>query len=301
MDALRSALDPALSPPAVDDLAAWWAATAATRDAWTAPVDRALIGGACADRLGFAFAAAYAEALRALVPDLPAGSIGALCATEDTGNHPRAIRTRLEPAGERYQLTGRKKWASLAPAASSLLIVATTGDGPDGKPQLRVARIATTAPGVRLLPSTASFVPEIPHAEVELTAAAVTDVLPGDGYDAYLKPFRTIEDLHLHVALAGYLLSVIRRKRFPAALSQRVLAHTVTARALAAAPPLAATTHLALAGLLDLAAETIAALEALWATSPDDEFARWQRDRRLLQVASTARTARTARAWSELG
>src|SRR6185295_153430 len=101
---LRFALDPAVMPPAVDELRAWWDATAALRATWTEPVDRAFAGGACADRLGFAFAGGYAEALRALVPELPPGSITALCATEEGGAHPRAIRTRLVPAGPgRYE------------------------------------------------------------------------------------------------------------------------------------------------------------------------------------------------------
>src|SRR5262245_27952435 len=128
MDALlRFILDPALAPPAADDLIAWWDATARHRAAWTDPFDRALAGGACADRLGFAFAAGYAEALRVLVPDLPPGSITALCATEEGGAHPRAIRTRLvEVAPGRHELSGRKRWATIASAASSLLVVAST-------------------------------------------------------------------------------------------------------------------------------------------------------------------------------
>ncbi|HLL22741.1 MAG TPA: hypothetical protein VK427_11445, partial [Kofleriaceae bacterium] len=60
------------SPPLPADLAptlrAWWSATANTRQVFELPIDRALVAGAHADRLGFAFAVGYAEALRALVP-----------------------------------------------------------------------------------------------------------------------------------------------------------------------------------------------------------------------------------------
>ena len=40
------------------------------------------------------------------------------------------------------------------------------------------------------------FAPEIPHARITLANVTVRDedVLPGDGYARYLKPFRTIED-----------------------------------------------------------------------------------------------------------
>ena len=303
MDALlRFALDPARILPRVDDLQRWWDATATARAAWTAPFDRAFAGGACADRLGFAFAGGYAEALRALVPDLPAGALASLCATEDGGGHPRAIRTRLVATGAgRYTLSGRKKWATVASAAASLLVVASTGEDA-GINRLRVVRVPASAPGLRLSPSAAPFVPEIPHAEVELDSVSVSDadLLPGDGYDEYLKPFRTIEDIHVHGALAGYLLGVARRHRLSCELHERLLALAVALRGLAHAGPKAATTHAALAGTLELARAAVGELEPAWAALGGDEWARWQRDRPLLQVAGKARAARRDRAWSIL-
>ncbi|HWO20093.1 MAG TPA: acyl-CoA dehydrogenase family protein [Kofleriaceae bacterium] len=306
MDALlRFALDPQVPPAdgaAAGDLRAWWDAAARRAAAFTAPFELALARGACADRLGFAFAGGYAEALRVLVPDLPPGSVTALCATEEGGAHPRAIRARLASAGPgRFELSGRKKWATVATAASSLLVVASVGEE-GGKNQLRVARVAADAPGVRLHPSAAPFVPEIPHAEVELDRVAVADadLLPGDGYDAYLKPFRTIEDLHVHAALAGYLIGVVRRHRFPHELAERLLALAAALGALARADARAAATHAALAGVLALVPALVADIEAPWAAAGGDEWARWQRDRPLLRVASSARAARRERAWAIL-
>ena len=325
-------------------------ATATARDAHATTINRALVGGAHADRLGFAFASGYAEALRALVPDpmgVPAGSssehrtdgartVMALCATEDGGNHPRAIKTTLtrrDTAGEpAFELTGKKKWATGASAAASLLVVASVGApagasasasrhdasaGPAGRNdasarrdeataarnQLRVVRISTSAPGVRITPTGAPFVPEIPHAEVELdhVPVAAADILPGDGYDDYLKPFRTVEDVHVHAALAGYLVGVARRHEWPD-LVERLLAVALAARAVALANPKLATTHVALAGVLALASREIEEVEARWRAQVDDpEHVRWQRNRPLLQVAMAARAARRERAWERLG
>lgn len=299
---LRFVLDPARPPPAVDELRAWWDLVAPLRDRWTAPFDRALAGGACADRVGFAFAGGYAEALRVLVPGLPAGAITALCATEEAGNHPRAIKTRLAPAQPgRFELSGRKKWATVASAASSLLVIASTGEQ-GGRNQLRAVRVRVDAPGVRLHPSTSAFVPEIPHAEVELDRAVVTeaDLLPGDGYEDYLKPFRTIEDVHVHGALLGYLIGVVRRAGFSRDLLERLVVLAIATRALADGDPRAATTHVALAGVIDLTHRLIAEIETHWAAAGGGEWSRWQRDRPLLRVAGTARAARRDRAWSLL-
>lgn len=296
---LHRLLDPAREPPSVASLRAWWEATADERARGSTPIERALVGGACADRLGFAFASGYAEALRALVPG--AAKISALCATEEGGNHPRAIRTVLAPAGPgRFAMTGAKKWATVASEASVLLVVATLGTGEDGKNRLRVVRVPVTAPGVTVRATTAAFVPEIPHAEVTLDGVLVAeaDVLPGDGYEDYLKPFRTVEDLHVYGALLGYLIGVARRRAMPHDVIEPLVALAAATRSLAAADAKDAATHAALAGLLSLVNVAVARVEVQWGA--DDERTRWDRDRPLLRIASAAREARRDRAWSSL-
>lgn len=295
---LRALVEPRVV--AVDTLAAWWAATEAERQGFALPIERAIVGGARADRVGFAFATGYAEALRALVPG--ATGITALCATEDGGNHPRAITTTLVADGDGYVVTGRKRWATIASEASALLVVASVGRDAAGRNQLRVVRVPASAAGVRIHASAAPFVPEIPHAAIELDHVRVPAdaVLPGDGYEAYLKPFRTVEDLHVHGAVVGYLVGVALRHGFARELVERLLALATATRALAGADVRAAPTHVALAGVLALMQREVAEIEAAWAAAPDDEAARWLRDRPLLRVAEAARAARRARAWTLL-
>jgi acyl-CoA dehydrogenase len=282
-------------PPAVDSLCAWWSATASARTAVATTVDRALVGGALADRLGYAFAGGYGEALRALVPNLD--GVAALCITEAGGNHPKAIETKLVAVDGGYEVSGHKKWATVGSLADSLLVCTTTGNH-----RLRMVRVRAGAPGVTITPSSAPFVPEIPHAEITLERVAVSegDLLPGDGYDDYVKPFRTIEDLHVHAALLGYLIGVARRRAFPHDAVERLVALAMTTRAPALADSKSPTMHVALAGMFALVAREVAAIEQLWSQSPDDEWQRWQRDRVLLQVASKAREARRDKAWSLL-
>jgi len=93
------------------------------------------------------------------------------------GAHPRAIHTRLAAAAPgRHALTGRKVWATAATAAASLLVVASVGEV-DGKNRLRVARVPANAPGLRMHAASWPFIPEIPHAQVELDGVLVHDTL----------------------------------------------------------------------------------------------------------------------------
>jgi acyl-CoA dehydrogenase len=264
----------------------------ASRDALREPtgttVERAIIAGARADRVGYAFANGYSMAIEALVGD----GNGALCATEEGGNHPRAIQTRLHDG----RVTGSKRWATLADGVINLLVVATEGTDAAGRPRLRLVRVRSDAPGVTLVPSTTTFVPEIAHARVTLDAAP-GEVLPGDGYTDYLKPFRTIEDIHVHGALVGYLIGVAREHSLAPALVERLAVVAAALVTLGAADAKSPATHVALGGALATSAAIMAELEAAWAVTPDDEWTRWQRDRAILQVAGKARGERLARAW----
>jgi hypothetical protein len=106
--------------------------------------------------------------------------------------------------------------------------------------------------------------------------------------------------VHVHAALAGYLLGVARRHEWHD-LVERLLAVALAVRAAALSDPKLATTHIALAGVLALAMREVEEVEARWRAQVDDpEHVRWQRDRPLLQVAMAARAARRERAWERL-
>jgi len=284
---------------ALDRLEAWWNATRDVREQQPTTADRALIGGVLADRLGFAFASGYQEALRALVKH---DGIATLCVTEARGNSPKDIDTTLAPSGAGFIVTGNKKWATAAPLASSLLVCAKTGVDAQGRNMLRMVRVPTSAPGVTLTPNAAPFVPEIPHAEVTLDNVAVPAdaVLPGDGYTDYVKPFRTIEDAHVQAALVGYLIGVARRNQFARELIEQLVASALVVRAIALADATSAAVHVALAGAFNQVTQLVAEIERAWGAAGGDEWTRWQRDRPLLRVASAARAARRESAWAAI-
>ncbi|HEV8320309.1 MAG TPA: acyl-CoA dehydrogenase family protein [Myxococcota bacterium] len=309
----------------VANAAAWWGVLRGLLAGVAAPLDRAIVGGFHADRLGYAFLGGYHAALRVLVPSLPDGALVAMAASEQGGVHPRAIETSLVADGEAgWRMSGRKTFATLAPDAEHFLVIAGAApvapqseaaphgsasaqerDGV-GRHRLRALVVEAHRPGIHVTPLPPTpFAPEIRHASIELdnVRVAAADLLPGDGYDRYLKPFRTIEDLHVLGASVGYLLGAARRYDWPRETAEEGCALAAAVRGLAPAleEPLAPALHVALAGVLGTVRPWADRCAPLWAGADPGARARWERDRPLLEVAERARNARRAAAWGALG
>jgi acyl-CoA dehydrogenase len=304
--ALDACLRAPTQVPVRASVAEWWprwrhgAALAAT------PAEQALLGGFDADRVGWAFASGYQAALRALLPELPADAVAAFCVTEETGNRPRDIHTRIAAQADgSVSISGAKRWTTLGPDSSLLLIVGALPPGADpARPQLKVARVPVGTAGLQLLPMPETrFVPEVPHARVQLDAVKVdaAALLPGDGYERYVKPFRTLEDAHVTLAVLAYLLREARQRGWPAGIAERLCATMVVLCDVAGAAADAPITHVVLAGALAQAHALYGEAGTLWAAAGDDPVAqRWARDAALFGVAGSARSQRAARAWERL-
>jgi len=310
VSAPRSPLDQLLAAPLeaapCEDVASWWARHRLVAAEWDDPIALAIAGGAAADRIGWAFASGYQAALRALVPGLPADAVAAFCVTEAGGNRPKDIHTTLERDGDAgWRLSGSKRWTTLGPDGALFLVAARDAGVSGERPAIKLARVASNTPGLRVEPMPPTrFVPEVPHAELRFEGVALEAgaLLPGDGYERYVKPFRTIEDAHVCAAQLAYTLREARRFAWPQEWIERALALLEALRAIAHEDPASAATHLALAGALATLDVLLRQADTLWARAPDaDARARWLRDRPLGGVAAQARALRTARAWQRLG
>jgi acyl-CoA dehydrogenase len=296
------------TPHPIDDLAAWWSRhIEVTRDA-TTPVLRAMLAGFSVDRPAYAFASGYQEALRCLLgvagPELGAGRL-ALCATEPGGAQPRAIQTRLERDGDGLVLTGLKTYATLATHADAYLVLASEGADAQGKNRLAAVRVPAGRAGVRLEEIAAkelAIVPEIPHARLHFDRVRIWpgERLPGDGYERYLKPFRTVEDCHVYASLLAWILQVGRTAAWPEIVLEGLVLGLTSMSAIATADPLRPATHVALAGLLAHTERLLVENESCWDSVEPETRARWRRDRALLQVAGKARAQRREVAWQRL-
>lgn len=307
-DVLRHLLTMPPAPRPMDSIDIWWARHREVTGGHGTPVHRAMIAGFASDRPAYAFASGYQEALRCVLGDIApdAGTTRlALCATEADGNHPRAIRTRLEPDGDGYRLSGQKTYTTLGSHAQGCLVLASVGGDDQGRNRLAAVRIPAGRHGVRIDEIAAeglSIVPEIPHARLHFDRVRVEpgERLPGDGYERYLKPFRTVEDCHVYAALLAWILQVGRRAGWSERLIEAFASALVAAAGIATADPASPATHVALAGLLAHTDTLLAETHEHWAMVDEDTRARWHRDRALLRIAGKARARRREVAWARL-
>ncbi|VXC46861.1 conserved hypothetical protein [Pseudomonas sp. 9AZ] len=274
-----------------------WYASLLERIGHPAPLQLALLGGRLAATPGLAFLAGYQGALRALWPAAP-WTLGALCVTENRSTRPADMTTRIDA----LSLDGRKDFVTAAEAADWLLVAAREEAG-DAPVQLALALgvVRNGAPGVQIetLPAL-PLMPDVSHGRLHLQGAQC-ERLPGDGWDDYVKPFRTLEDTHVLAALTAWLFGVGQESAWSQALQLRLLGLLAGCAEVARQCPSAAGSHVMLAGLFaqfdslrpDLG-NAFAAGDAHWAQL-------WQRDKGLLAIAGSARSKRLQKAQAVLG
>ncbi|AIG05215.1 acyl-CoA dehydrogenase [Pseudomonas fluorescens] len=241
---------------------------------------------------GLAFLVGYQAALRALWPSAP-HSLGALCATEQRSLRPLDMQTRLDD----LRLSGRKDFVTAGDAADWLLIAARC-EAADEKPRLSLAVVLAGEPGVRVEPLPAiPLMPDISHGRVYLDHAAC-ERLPGDGWDDYVKPFRTLEDTYVLSAMTAWLHGIGQECGWLQPLRLQLLALLAGCAEVARQPSASAAGHVLLGGLF-------AQFEALkpqvnQAMGMGPWAAMWQRDQAVLDLAASARAKRLEKALQPL-
>jgi len=283
----------------------WWAIYSSLAGSCT-PFDQAIIGGFLSDRVAFAFAGGYQSAIHHMIPSLPPTRLASIAITEEGGAHPRAIKATISPdidEGDNFRISGRKEWITLAAEADTLIVAASAGVSADGRNQIRLAYIPSNADGMTITPMhSVKIVPEISHCEVMLDNVHVSanDLLPGDGYTRYIRPFRTIEDIHVSAGICGYLSRISQESNWDATIREELFSLIASLRGLSEDDPEAPSLHVALGGALSIEQKILNSLQSSWDLVDVDTRDRWKRDSIILGVAGKVREARLAKAWENL-
>ena len=257
------------------------------------PFELAVLGGRLMATPGQAFLVGYQAALRMLWPSAPL-SLGALCATEQGSLRPADMQTRLTD----LRLSGRKDFVTAGNAADWLLVAARSEE-PDADPRLSLAVIYRDEPGVRVeklapLP----LMPDISHGRLFLDNA-LCELLAGDGWDAYVKPFRTLEDIYVLSAMTAWLYGVGQECDWPQGLQLRLLGLLAGCAETSRQPPTHPAGHVLLGGLFAQFEGLKAEVNESLAGGPPEWAAMWQRDQAVMDLAAGARGKRLAKALAE--
>jgi len=197
-------------------------------------------------------------------------------------------------------LNGEKSFVTLGQHVDQLVVFARNEDEKQGKyVHTKLVIVPKQGKGVKLvtLESTLPFIPEIPHAKVIFEDAPVMAILPGDGYADYLKPFRTIEDIHVQASLVGYLFRIAKEYNWPNNYLEKILSHIVAIRGLSFCEMTNPSVHITLAGILDRGNHLFDKVHKDWAHVNRDVREAWLRDIRILDIAKSAREKRREIAW----
>lgn len=292
----------AASPlPASAGLADWWRDFRVGPDALDTAREAGLAGG----RLAFCFAGGYQAALRRLQPSLPEHAFAALLLTEGKRQRPEELQTQLVPAGDgRFLLHGEKSFVTGGALADTWLVVARMPDpSATAVPKTVVVRMSPGCEGASLLDRPpVGLLDALPHARARFDGVPVNEAqfLPGDGWRDHARPFRTIEDIHVSLAIAAHLAAQGLREGWPDALLATLIAAMARLEDAGRRDPSDAGTHLLLAGA-EQELQGVAAAVTQRVADRDDAFARdWRADGMVMALAVPARLKRLEKALATL-
>jgi len=254
------------------------------------PFELATVGGRLMATPGLAFLVGYQAALRMLWPSAPP-SLGALCATEQRSLRVADMQTRLSG----LRVSGRKDFVTAGDAADWLLVAARSEESGETA-RLSLAVVYPGEPGVRVEKLSAiPLMPDISHGRLFLDNA-LCELLAGDGWDAYVKPFRTLEDIYVLSAMTAWLYGVGHDSDWPQALQLRLLALLAGCAEVSRQAPNNPVGHILLGGLFAQFDGLKAEIDQALAEGPPHWAAMWLRDQSVMDLAAGARGKRLAKA-----
>ncbi|MCE2029688.1 hypothetical protein [Sessilibacter corallicola] len=257
------------------------------------------IGGYYAHSVGYAFCAGYQNAVKSLFGN-QRNELVSLSITENGNAHPRNIQTIYNV--DSGTLNGVKHFVMLADQVDELYVLAKISKrelSEDQRSSFKILHIRSDLEGVTIqtqppLP----MISDIKQGFAHFKNVPITpdNVLKGDAYTNYVKPFRTYEDVHVISALLGYLFSVVNRNPWPQGINVNITDLKIRLQSISSSDLTAAATHLELDAVIYNFKQLIEQIEEHWQRSQPPEYTAWLRDKAILKIAEYTRRKRTERA-----
>lgn len=256
-----------------------------------------------ADRVAWAFFCGYQGAIQAAF-QTGVGTLGAFGANEPQRKITE-VETSLDQQCDPLRLEGNKSWVLAGIDGLTLFVLARRKNGPaKGPGSLCIVKLPIRSTGVQAEPPRPqTVVPELPHSGVRFQSApvALADVLPGDGYADYAKPFRLREDVFVTGCVLAYLIAESCAGSWPTTWSQRAIAAVTLLETCSRRDPREVDTIILAAGALSFAGEVIRAAEQHWGLHQQSARERWLRDKAIFDLGKDARRQRVVQSWRGQG
>jgi len=264
------------------------------------PFQRLMRVAVRADRRSAGSIAGHQAAIRRLFPATPADAICAFCISEERGPHPKFINTTLTPTGAGFRLDGAKKWGSVAPDADVLYVAASVGRDDDHN-DLRMVAVPADRAGITLdLSPYADYGPEMRIADLAFANVVVQahEVLAGDAYLNFIKPFRLIEDVYNTAGVQIGLFRLGLEHDWSDERLETLIGLITQAAAVSSTDMSSPASILLLTAYLRASGEFWADTWESWPEAPAEVINAWGPSRGLLDVAAKARETRRQSAWT---
>ncbi|MEM7371941.1 MAG: hypothetical protein AAF587_25220 [Bacteroidota bacterium] len=208
-------------------------------------IDKAIIGGFMSQQFSFTFLCGYQAALERMFPGIAPDRLKALCISEANGNHPSSMETSLID----HRISGLKTYVTAGSEAEHLFVLCKTEESVNGRPLLKMVHMPSNASNIEISNVDFPLLREIKHGKLTLTDAKIEEsqILEGDGFSDYTRPFRTLEDICVGIACQAMLLRQAFDHQWDAQLRDQLLLNIYTLKNLFSLPPSAQETILLLA------------------------------------------------------
>jgi acyl-CoA dehydrogenase len=263
-----------------------------------------LYGGFFANSVGQAFVNGYEVAIQRLTGIDTRESIAAFCVTENKSTHPTSMLSCLtvDKKGN-YTLSGKKDFVTLAGDAKKLFVAVNFGVSAAGQKIIKLVEVNVASSGVsiQLLPEL-PFVPDVTHGVVNFDSVVIeaSNILSGDGYSDYVKPFRWFEDINVFMSVSAYLFKLTLAFDWPEDAKVEMISLLTSLSGLhkmKADDPVA---HIVMFNQTEALDKWLERYDEAWNAVTEDVVLCWKRDIALLKIATRARKARYKNAVSAL-
>lgn len=260
-----------------------------------ANADKATYGGFMVEQFSFAFMAGYQAALSKMFPEIEPSVLRALCVSEEGGVHPKSIQTTLED----NQINGLKTYVTAGTDVEHLFVLCKTTEKANGRVLLKMVHLPAETEDARISNFELPFMKEVKHGKVAFndTQIASSQILEGDGYDCYAKPFRTIEDIHLNLAYHAMLLRQALEFNWDKDLRDKLLLNIFGLKSLSRLSPVDQETILLVNAIEENFEQLLPLVEENIAKHSSSQFkADWEMNKRLTSMGKKVKSLRLAKA-----